>query len=94
MGDDKVTGTQQVKGIEGKATNSIGEKSSASTKWILPLLVLLIGVSLLLYFSRGCGNVKDHAITNILASKFGLPPSVTGAIAASLPGLLQKFSNK
>jgi hypothetical protein len=29
-----------------------------------------------------------------LASKFGLPPMATGAIAAMLPGLLQKFAHK
>ncbi|MEO6931498.1 MAG: DUF937 domain-containing protein [Chitinophagaceae bacterium] len=29
-----------------------------------------------------------------LGSKFGLSPAITGAIAAALPGLLQKFANK
>ena len=29
-----------------------------------------------------------------LGSKLGLPPAATGAIAAALPGLLQKFSHK
>jgi len=29
-----------------------------------------------------------------LGSKFGLPPAATGAIAAALPGLLQKFAHK
>jgi hypothetical protein len=29
-----------------------------------------------------------------LASKFGLPPAATGAIAGALPGLLQKLMNR
>lgn len=29
-----------------------------------------------------------------LTNKFGLPPAVTGAIAASMPGLLQQFANR
>jgi uncharacterized protein YidB (DUF937 family) len=29
-----------------------------------------------------------------LGSKFGLPPVATGAIAAALPGMLQKFAHK
>ena len=44
------------------------------------------------------GNLATSAITgglvSSLASKFGLPPAVTGAIAASIPGLLQKYLNK
>jgi len=44
------------------------------------------------------GNPLTSAIEGSLASslgsKFGLPPAATGAIAAALPGLLQKFSSK
>ena len=40
------------------------------------------------------GNPLTSAIVSSLASKFGLPPSVTGAIAGALPGLLQKFAHK
>ena len=44
------------------------------------------------------GNPITSAITGgltgSLGSKFGLPPAATGAIAAALPGLLQKFSSK
>ena len=44
------------------------------------------------------GSLASTAITgglvNSLASKFGLPPAVTGAIAASIPTLLQKYLNK
>ena len=36
----------------------------------------------------------EGGLVSSLASKFGLPPAVTGAIAASLPGLLQKFAHK
>jgi len=46
--------------------------------------------------SLSSGGLATSAITgglvSSLASKFGLPPSVTGAIAGSLPGLLQKFT--
>ena len=44
------------------------------------------------------GSLASSAITgglvSSLASKFGLPPLITGAIAASVPGLLQKYLNK
>jgi len=36
----------------------------------------------------------EGGLVSSLTSKFGLPPSVTGAIAGMLPGLLQKFSSK
>ena len=36
----------------------------------------------------------EGSLVSSLASKFGLPPSVTGAISAMLPGLLQKFAQK
>lgn len=36
----------------------------------------------------------EGGLINSFTSKFGLPPSVTGAIAGALPGLLQKFANK
>jgi hypothetical protein len=36
-------------------------------------------------------NAIEGGIVSSLASKFGLPPAATGAIAASLPGLLQKI---
>lgn len=39
-------------------------------------------------------NAIEGGLVSSLASKFGLPPAVTGAIAASLPGLLQKFAHK
>jgi hypothetical protein len=47
--------------------------------------------------SLSSGNILTSAITgglvSSLASKFGLPPIATGAIAAALPGLLQKYAN-
>ena len=39
-------------------------------------------------------NAIEGGLVSSLASKFGLPPIATGAIAASLPGLLQKFAHK
>jgi uncharacterized protein YidB (DUF937 family) len=39
-------------------------------------------------------NAIEGGLVSSLASKFGLPPMVTGAIAASLPGLLKKFAHK
>lgn len=39
-------------------------------------------------------NAIEGGLASSLGSKFGLPPMVTGAIAAALPGLLQKFAHK
>lgn len=39
-------------------------------------------------------NAIEGGVISSLASKFGLPPMATGAIAAALPGLLQKFAHK
>jgi len=36
----------------------------------------------------------EGGLAGSLGSKFGLPPAATGAIAAALPGLLQKFAHK
>lgn len=36
----------------------------------------------------------EGSLINSLTTKFGLPPSVTGAISGALPGLLQKFASK
>lgn len=36
----------------------------------------------------------EGGLVSSLASKFGLPPMATGAIAGALPGLLQKFAHK
>ncbi|MDP4151040.1 MAG: hypothetical protein Q8927_06490 [Bacteroidota bacterium] len=48
--------------------------------------------------SLASGNILTSAITgglvSSLASKFGLSPLVTGAIAASLPGLMQKYAQR
>jgi hypothetical protein len=48
--------------------------------------------------SLSSGGIGTSAITGGLvgglASKFGLPAAVTGAIAAAVPGLLQKFLHK
>jgi hypothetical protein len=39
-------------------------------------------------------SALEGGLVSSLASKFGLPPSVTGAIAVALPGLLQKYAAK
>jgi hypothetical protein len=39
-------------------------------------------------------NAIEGSLVSSLGSKFGLGPMVTGAIAGSLPGLLQKFAKK
>jgi uncharacterized protein YidB (DUF937 family) len=39
-------------------------------------------------------NAIEGGLVSSLASKFGLPPMATGAIAGALPGLLQKFAHK
>jgi len=39
-------------------------------------------------------NAIEGGLVGSLVSKFGLSPAITGAIAASLPGLLQKFAHK
>jgi len=36
-------------------------------------------------------NAIEGGLVGSLASKFGLPPMVTGAIAAALPGIIQKY---
>ena len=39
-------------------------------------------------------NAIEGGVISSLASKFGLPPAATGAIAAALPGLLQQFAHR
>ncbi|WP_207532378.1 hypothetical protein [Desertivirga arenae] len=39
-------------------------------------------------------NAIQGGVVGALASKLGLPPAATGAIAAALPGILQKFAHK
>ena len=39
-------------------------------------------------------NAIEGGVVSSLASKFGLPPAATGAIAAALPSILQKFAHK
>jgi hypothetical protein len=48
--------------------------------------------------SLSSGNLLTSSVSGgligSLGSKFGLSPAITGAIAASLPGLLQKFAHR
>jgi hypothetical protein len=39
-------------------------------------------------------NAIEGGLINTLTTKFGLPPSVTGAISGALPGILQKYANR
>jgi uncharacterized protein YidB (DUF937 family) len=39
-------------------------------------------------------NAIEGGVVSSLGTKFGLSPAITGAIAAALPGLLQKFAHK
>jgi hypothetical protein len=39
-------------------------------------------------------NAIEGGLVSSLTSRMGLPPMITGAIAASLPGILQKFAQK
>lgn len=39
-------------------------------------------------------NAIEGGLAGSLASKFGLPPMITGAIAGALPGILQRFTQK
>jgi hypothetical protein len=68
-----------------------GIKQQASQGGIGGLLSSLAG-------GLGSGGTVTNAIEGglvaSLGSKFGLPPAATGAIAAALPGLLQKFAHK
>ena len=56
------------------------------------------GLLSMLQGGMSSGNPVTNAIggglVSSLGSKFGLPPAATGAIAAALPGLLQKFAHK
>jgi uncharacterized protein YidB (DUF937 family) len=67
-----------------------GVKSQASSGGIGDLLSSLAGA--------GSNSPVSSAITGgligTLTSKFGLPPAATGAIAAAIPGILQKFAHK
>ena len=40
----------------------------------------------------GVASAIEGGLVSSLASKFGLSPMITGAIAASLPGLIHKFA--
>lgn len=39
-------------------------------------------------------NAIEGGLVSSLVSKFGLPPSIAGAISGALPGILQKYAAK
>lgn len=94
------SGAQQVKAIAGTAKNSIGEKSGSGTKWLFPVLLFLLAAALIWYFSRGCRNAKDHAITNTDSLKtdtIATPPRAAVAPASfkvKLPNGKELEANK
>lgn len=76
--------------IASHVTNGL-QNQAASAGGAGGLLSMLTG-------SMGSGSPITSAIegglVGTLGTKFGLPPMATGAIAAALPGLLQKFAHK
>lgn len=68
-----------------------GIKQQASGGGVGGLLSSLAGG---LSSSSPVTNAIEGGLVASLGSKFGLPPAATGAIAAALPGLLQKFAHK
>lgn len=77
----KEVASQIEQGLKGQATGQGG-----------------IGGILAAFGGGGSGNPVTGAIegglVSSLGSKFGLPPAVTGAVAAALPGILQKLASK
>ena len=78
------------KEIAGQITNGLANQAS-SQGGVGGLLSMLQGG-----ISSGSPVVGaiEGGLASSLGSKFGLPPMVTGAIAAALPGILQKFAHK
>jgi len=76
--------------IAGSIQNGVKNEAASSGGGIGDLLSSLAGA--------GSGSPVGSAITGglvgTLTSKFGLPPAATGAIAAAIPGILQKFAHK
>ncbi|MBO9619566.1 MAG: hypothetical protein J7539_11075 [Niabella sp.] len=83
---------EQADAIHNEIANHINDTAAAADQssggGILDTLKNAIG---------GGGTVTsaiEGGLINSLTTKFGLPPAVTGAISAALPGLLQKFANR
>jgi hypothetical protein len=74
--------------VAGHVTNGIQNHASAQGGGILSMLEGAISSNSPLV------NAIEGGLVGSLAGKFGLPAAATGAIAASLPGLLQKFVHK
>jgi uncharacterized protein YidB (DUF937 family) len=77
----KEVASQIEQGLKGQATGQGG-----------------IGGILAAFGGGGSGSPVTGAIegglVSSLGSKFGLPPAVAGAVAAALPGILQKLASK
>ncbi len=67
---NKVSGA--ISGVTGNAKKSM--------KWLLPLIIAVVGIGLLIYFMKGCNNeVKDKDTTTTVAPIVTDTPSVTVA---------------
>ena len=78
------------KEIAGQITNGLANQASAQGGVGGLLSMLQGGLS---SNSPVVGSIEG-GLASSLGSKFGLPPMATGAIAAALPGILQKFAHK
>ncbi|MDF3077675.1 MAG: hypothetical protein K0S09_1564 [Sphingobacteriaceae bacterium] len=68
-----------------------GLKEQASNEGVGGLLSKLAGG---IQSGGALTNAIEGGVIGALGNKIGLPPAATGAIAAALPGLLQKLAHK
>lgn len=69
-----------------ETTNYATEKASGGTKWLWPLLVLLLGGGLLWYFGKGCGGANtDAPATDTTTAKTEVTPAPTPEPTAPAP---------
>lgn len=70
--------TSHAKEATTATTNYATEKASGGTKWLWPLLLLLLGGGLLWYFAKGCGGAKtDAPATDTTTVKTEVTPAPT-----------------
>jgi len=75
--------------IAGAVENGV-KSQAASPGGIGSMLSSLAGAS----SGSPVANAITGGLIGTLTSKFNLPPAATGAIAAAIPGILQKFAHK
>ena len=95
---DQLGNNQQVANqIPGEKTEQVHHEVATQINQGLKQQAASEGVGGLLSNLAGGGHLTNAiggGVIGALGSKLGLPPAATGAIAAALPGLLQKFANK